>query len=92
MQLSYGDIHQKIASKILYESYFLMGRVDIYQSLMKHLKMRGTWSQIERDFETALGQRKSTIGKILALAPDASTDDPEVASLFFASKERLEFR
>jgi len=41
-QLSYGDIHQKIASKILYESYFLMGRVDIYQTLMKHLKLRGT--------------------------------------------------
>ncbi len=91
-QLNYGDIHQKIASKILYESYFLMGRVDIYQNLMKHLKMSGTWGKIERDFETALGQRQDTIGKILALAPDASTDDPEVASLFFASKERLEFR
>lgn len=91
-QLDYGDIHQKIASKILYESYFLMGRVDIYQTLMRHLKMSGTWDRIERDFEIALGQRKSTIAKILALAPDASTDDEEVASLFFASKERLEFR
>jgi hypothetical protein len=91
-QLSYRDIHQKIASKILYESYFLMGRVDIYQSLMQHLKLSGTWAQIERDFETALGQRKDTIAKILALAPDASTKDPEVASLFFVSKERLEFR
>jgi hypothetical protein len=91
-QLSYRDIHQKIASKILYESYFLMGRVDIYQSLMHHLKLSGTWAQIERDFETALGQRKDTIAKILALAPDASTKDPEVASLFFVSKERLEFR
>jgi len=48
-QLSYRDIHEKIASKILYESYFLMGRVDIYQALI------------------------------------------QVASLFFASKERLEF-
>jgi len=91
-QLNYGDIHQKIASKILYESYFLMGRVDIYQTLMKHLNLRGTLDSIERDFETALGQRKDTIAKILALAADASTDDPEVASLFFASKERLEFR
>lgn len=91
-QLSYQDIHQKIASKILYESYFLMGRVDIYQTLMKHLKLSGTWDHIERDFETALGQRKSTIEKILALPPDASTDDSEVASLFFASKERLEFQ
>lgn len=91
-QLDYGDIHQKIASKILYESYFLMGRVDIYQTLMQHLKLRGTWDRIERDFEIALGQRQETIAKILALAPDASTDDEEVASLFFASKERLEFR
>lgn len=91
-QLAYGDIHQKIASKILYESYFLMGRVDIYQTLMQHLKLRGTWDAIERDFETALSQRKDTISKILELAPDASTDDEEVASLFFASKERLEFR
>jgi hypothetical protein len=59
---------------------------------MQHLKLRGTWDKIENDFETALGQRKDTIAKILALAPDASTEDEEVASLFFASKERLEFR
>ena len=91
-QLSYGDIHQKIASKILYESYFLMGRVDIYQNLMKHLKMSGTWARIEADFQVALGQRQDTIEKILKLPPNASTDDPEVASLFFASKERLEFQ
>ena len=91
-QLRYQDIHQKIASKILYESYFLMGRVDIYHTLMKHLKLSGTWDQIEHDFETALQQRKNTIAKILALAADASTKDPEVASLFFASTERLEFR
>lgn len=90
-QLAYGDIHQKIASKILYESYFLMGRVDIYQTLIQHLKLSGTWNRIESDFETALGQRKDTIAKILALDPDASTEDEEVASLFFASKERLEF-
>ena len=91
-QLAYGDIHQKIASKILYESYFLMGRVDIYQTLIQHLKLSGTWNRIESDFEIALGQRRETIAKILDLAPDASTDDEEVASLFFASKERLEFR
>lgn len=91
-QLAYADIHQKIASKILYESYFLMGRVDIYQTLMRHLKLSGTWDRIECDFKTALKQRKDTIEKILLLAPDASTEDEEVASLFFASKERLEFR
>jgi len=90
-QLSYRDIHEKIASKILYESYFLMGRVDIYQALINHLEAAGTRDMIERDFEIALGQRKETIATILKLPPDASTDDEQVASLFFASKERLEF-
>lgn len=91
-QLEYKDIHQKIASKILYESYFLMGRLDIYQTLIGHLKISGTWERIEQDFKTALGRRKETIDKILNLAPDASINDEEVASLFFASKERLEFQ
>lgn len=91
-QLAYRDIHQKIASKILYESFFLMGRVDIYQSLLKHLKVSGTLNRIDADFMVALKQRRDTIEKILALPPDSSTDDPEVASLFFASKERLEFQ
>jgi hypothetical protein len=91
-QLSYGDIHEKIASKILYESYFLMGRTDIYESLIQNMGLRGTRAQIEADFEIALSERKSTIRKILELPPEASVEDPEVASLFFASQERLEFR
>lgn len=91
-QLAYGDIHQKIASKILYESYFLMGRVDIYESLMRNLEVRGTRAKIEADFETALTQRKNTIRKILSLSPEESIKDSEVASLFFASQERLEFQ
>lgn len=90
-QLAYSDIHEKIASKILYESYFLMGRVDIYQALINHLSTSGTRDLIESDFEIALGQRKDTISTILELPADASTDDEEVASLFFASTERLEF-
>lgn len=91
-QLAYGDIHQKIASKILYESYFLMGRVDIYESLMRNLEIRGTRAKIEADFETALTQRKNTIRTILSLSPEESIKDSEVASLFFASQERLEFQ
>ncbi|GHA99606.1 hypothetical protein GCM10009069_23000 [Algimonas arctica] len=91
-QLAYGDIHQKIASKILYESYFLMGRVDIYESLMRNLEIRGTRAKIEADFETALTQRKNTISTILSLSPEESLKDSEVASLFFASQERLEFQ
>lgn len=91
-QLSYVDIHEKIASKILYESYFLMGRVDIYDSLIKHLEISGARAKIERDFEIALIERKETISKIRALPPSDSVKDSEVASLFFASQERLEFR
>lgn len=91
-QLAYGDIHQKIASKILYESYFLMGRVDIYESLMRNLEIRGTRAKIEADFESALLERKQTIRKILSLKPEESVKDGEVASLFFASQERLEFQ
>ena len=91
-QLEYRDIHEKIASKILYESYYLMGRVDIYESLMHNLTLRGTRSRIEADFSEALGERQETIAKILALPPGASADDPMVASLFFASQERLEFQ
>lgn len=91
-QLAYRDIHEKIASKILYESYFLMGRVDIYESLMRHLELHGTRAKIEADFETALTQRKNTIKAILSLTPEESVKDSEVASLFFASQERLEFQ
>lgn len=90
-QLSYQDIHEKIASKILYESYFLMGRVDIYQSLMRHLEISGARKKIERDFEIALTERKQTIGKIMALSHDKSEQDSNVNSLFYASQERLEF-
>lgn len=91
-QLAYRDIHEKIASKILYESYFLMGRVDIYESLMRNLEIRGTRAKIEADFETALVERKQTIRTILSLPPEDSVKDSEVASLFFASQERLEFQ
>ena len=91
-QLSYRDIHEKIASKILYESYFLMGRVDIYESLMTNLELRGTRGRIEADFEVALMERKNTIRTILSKIPEESVKDAEVASLFFASQERLEFQ
>jgi len=90
-QLQYRDIHQKIATKILYESYFLMGRVDIYQALMGHLEMSGALEKIEADFETALTERKQTIGKILKLPFLEAGKDDNVNSLFFASQERLEF-
>ena len=91
-QLAYTTIHDKIASKILYESYFLMGRTDMYESMIQNMVMRGTRARIESDFETALRERQQTIQTIFELDPAASVEDPEVASLFFASQERLEFR
>ncbi|MEP4053471.1 MAG: hypothetical protein ABJN22_14610 [Litorimonas sp.] len=90
-QLSYNSIHEKIATKILYESYFLMGRVDIYQALMRHLDVSGARARIEADFEVALGERKQTIGKIMNLSHTKSEQDENVSSLFYASQERLEF-
>lgn len=91
-QLAYRDIHEKIASKILYESYFLMGRVDMYDSFIKHLQISGARAKIERDFEIALSERKETIAKIRALSLDDLANDAQVSSLFYASQERLEFR
>ena len=90
-QLEYRDIHQKIATKILYESYFLMGRVDIYQALLRHLEFSGALAKIESDFEIALTERRQTIGKIMKLSHMDAGKDENVNSLFFASQERLEF-
>ena len=40
----------------------------------------------------ALMERKNTIRTILSKIPEESVKDAEVASLFFASQERLEFQ
>ena len=37
-------------------------------------------------------ERKNTIRTILSKIPEESVKDAEVASLFFASQERLEFQ
>jgi len=52
-QFSYADIHQKIACKILYESFFLYGRLDLYEKLTTDLDFSGTVKRIENDFTTA---------------------------------------
>lgn len=93
-QFSYSDIHQKIASKILYESFFLYGSLDLYEKLQTELEFSGTVKKIETDFESALKGRKDTIRKILALDTaqlDGDDVDPDIASLFYFSQERLEF-
>jgi len=92
-QLQYRDIHEKIASKILYESFYLYGRLDIYEHLLGQMDVLGTKKKIEDDFDVALSERKQTIGRILDLEqPLVLSEDPEVQSLFFFSQEKLEFQ
>jgi len=92
-QLQYRDIHEMIASKILFESFYLYGRLDIYEYLSAQMSVLGTKDKIEADFNTALSERKQTIGRILNLEkPLVLSDDPETQSLFFFSQERLEFQ
>ena len=87
------DIHQKIACKILYESFFLYGRLDLYEKLTTDLEFTGTVKKIENDFTKALAGRKATIQKILSLeADDLESMDKNTQSLFFFSQERLEFQ
>ena len=82
-----------IASKILYESLFLYGRLDVYEYLLSQMNIMGTRQKIENDYEIALSERKQTVGRILDLKkPLVISDDPETQSLFFFSQERLEFR
>lgn len=92
-QFQYGNIHEKIACKILYESFFLFGRLDMYEKLQADLEFSGCKEKIETDFQTALMERQNTIRKIfdLTMADDAELDS-EIESLFFFSQERLEFQ
>lgn len=92
-QLAYRDIHDKIASKILYESFYLFGRMDLYERLLFELEVSGAKAKIEADFETALSERKETFRKIFELSPNSGKElDPEIESLFYFSQERLEFQ
>lgn len=92
-QLAYRTIHEKIASKILYESFFLFGRMDLYEHLLFELEVTGTKKKIETDFEIALTERKETIRKIFELSSEGDIEfDDEIQSLFFFSQERLEFQ
>ena len=92
-QMSYRDIHDKIASKILYESFYLFGNIDIYEGLLSELEFSGTRAKIENDFETALGERKETFKKIFSLSTAVEIEEnKEIESLFYFSQERLEFQ
>lgn len=88
-QMAYEDIHQKIASKILYESIFLHGSLALYMELRRELEQKGTKGRIEKDFETALVSRKRSMNTLLE---NTSNEwDEDLKSLFFFSQERIEF-
>lgn len=88
-QFSYGDIHQKIASKIAYESMFLGGSLELYMSIRDGLVSSGVQELIEGDFRSALVERNAATVALLAV-DDVSLDD-NTKSLFFFSQERVEF-
>ena len=88
-QFGYGDIHDKIASKIAYESMFLGGSLTLYMEVREAMSHLGVDKLIEADFDHALKDRKNAMRKLLHV--DASNIDDEMRSLFYFSQERVEF-
>lgn len=88
-QFSYDDIKQKIACKILYESLFIAGSLQLYAKLQQDMEDAGVTKKIEADFLTALEERNTAIKTIMSSQHDLN--DSNLQSLFFFSQERLEF-
>lgn len=88
-QFQYTDIHDKIASKIAYESMFLGGSLTLYMEVRDAMLRTGVDRLIEQDFEHALKDRKNAMHTLLAVPGDAI--DEETRSLFRFSQERVEF-
>ena len=88
-QLQYADIHDKIASKIAYESMFLGGSLTLYMEVRDAMISTGVDRLIEADFEHALKDRKHAMQKLLLASSDDI--DEETRSLFYFSQERVEF-
>ncbi len=89
-QFRYGDIHEKIASKIAYESMFLAGSVELYGEIKDEMERCGVNGLIEADFAYGLADRKRAMRELLKADPDAL--DTNTESLFYFSQERIEFR
>ena len=83
------DIHDKIASKIAYESMFLGGSLTLYMEVRDAMSRTGVDGLIEQDFEHALKDRKNAMHTLLNVPGD--TIDEETRSLFYFSQERVEF-
>jgi hypothetical protein len=88
-QFGYGNIHDKIASKVAYESMFLGGSLTLYMEVRDAMSRLGVDKLIEADFDHALKDRKNAMRRLLTADP-ASIDD-EMRSLFYFSQERVEF-
>lgn len=88
-QFHYTDIHEKIASKIAYESMFLGGSLTLYMEVRDAMVSTGVDRLIERDFDHALKDRKNAMQKLLLVSSDEI--DEETRSLFYFSQERVEF-
>lgn len=88
-QFAYSDIHEKIASKIVYESLFLAGSLELYGRIRDEMEASGARLKIEDDFDEGLARRKSAMQTLLRCDPDDLDDNIE--SLFYFSQERIEF-
>ncbi|MEZ5946333.1 MAG: hypothetical protein R3C13_01580 [Hyphomonas sp.] len=88
-QFQYADIHDKIASKIAYESMFLGGSLTLYMEVRDAMTRTGVDKLIERDFDHALKDRKNAMRRLMNAPADALDD--ETRSLFYFSQERVEF-
>lgn len=88
-QFQYTDIHDKIASKIAYESMFLGGSLTLYMEVRDAMVRTGVDRLIEQDFDHALKDRKNAMHTLLNVPGD--TIDEETRSLFYFSQERVEF-
>ncbi|MEQ9506361.1 MAG: hypothetical protein RLO80_08805 [Hyphomonas sp.] len=88
-QFNYIDIHDKIASKIAWESMFLAGSLTLYMDIREAMTRTGADKQIEADFNHALRDRKNAMRTLLNVESDVLDD--ETRSLFYFSQERVEF-
>ncbi|MEL6257823.1 MAG: hypothetical protein AAFQ67_02045 [Pseudomonadota bacterium] len=89
-QFGYSDIHEKIASKIFYESLFLGGSLELYEQIKQELERSGAHAAIEADFEYAIAERKRAMRTLLKTDP--AQLDKTTETLFYFSQERVEFQ
>ncbi len=88
-QFRYLSIQEKIASKIAYESLFVAGSVQFYTQIIEQLEFSGVKDKIEADFRRAATGRQTAMQ--ILLEADHEHLDENTESLFFFSRERLEF-